>query len=307
MGVGMGGRPTRACYTGASSHFYPFLVALRIPPMVITTCVPTKTAHPPGRCYMLTTEPQALLVLMDVHHPASPTPVATPSSIRTAGPPPLTTAQSLHPLALLLQAAPIQPASCRTRTMRSSTPTPFRGQLGILPTVSATPRPHPLAWRGPPMKHMTLLASMPPPLGSPTPLNTQTMASGSSSACRLTCRGCVWLGYLCGAEEMMASQLFPDIQGLCSLLLSWTQPFSSWPSHIRSGSPSNTPSQGWCSVHAPVSRACPLLSFRMVSLLTFVLPDPSMRKGEGRLGEGRRGEEKGEKSTFYHFLSVLLP
>lgn len=103
--------------------------------MVITMCVPTKIAHPPGRCYMLTTVPLALLVLMGVHHPASPTPVVTPSSIRTAGLLPLTMAQSLHPLALLLQVAQIQPASCRTRTMRSSTPTPFPGQLGILPTV----------------------------------------------------------------------------------------------------------------------------------------------------------------------------
>lgn len=156
------------------------------------------------------------------------------------------------------------------------------------------------------MKHMTLLASMPPPLDSPTPLNTQTTASDSSSACRLTCRGLIWLGYLCGAEEM-ASQLFPDIQGHCSLLLSWTQPFSSWPSQTRSRSPSNTPSQGWCSVHAPVPRACPFLFFRRMSLLTFVLPDPSMGIGERRLGEGRREEEKGEeKSTFYHFLSVLF-
>lgn len=151
------------------------------------------------------------------------------------------------------------------------------------------------------MKHMTLLASMPPPLGSPTPLNTQTTASDSSSACRLMCRGWTWLGYLCGAEEM-ASQLFPDIQGHCSLLLSWTQPFSSWPSQIRSRSPSNIPSQGWCSVHALVSRACPFLFFRRMSLLTFVLPDPSMGKGEGRLG-GRREEERGERGGEEHILS----
>lgn len=111
------------------------LAALRIPPTVITMCAPTKTAHPRGRCYMLTTVPLALLVLMGARHPASPTPVVMPSSIRTAGPLPLTMAQSLHPLALLLQVAPIQPASCPTRTMRSSTPTPFLGLLGILPTV----------------------------------------------------------------------------------------------------------------------------------------------------------------------------
>lgn len=150
------------------------------------------------------------------------------------------------------------------------------------------------------MKPMTLLASMPLPLDSPTPLNTQTTASDSSSACRLTCRGWIWLGYLCGPEEM-ASQLFPDIQGHCSLLLSWTQPFSSWPSQIRSRSPSNTPSQGWCSVHTPVSWACPFLFLRRMSLLTFVLPDPSMGIGEGRLGEGRE-EGRGEE----HILSFLF-
>lgn len=99
---------------------------------------------------------------------------------------------------------------------------------------------------------------------------------------------------------------FPDIQGHCSLLLSWTQPFSSWPSQIRSRSPSNTPSQGWCSAHAPVSRACPFLFFRRISLLTFVLPDPSMGKGEGRLGEGRRREERRRAQSVISFCPASL-
>lgn len=155
------------------------------------------------------------------------------------------------------------------------------------------------------MKPMTLLASMPPPLGSPTPLNTQTTASDSSSACRLTCRGWSLAGVsLRGRGDGFPA--FPDIQGHCSLLLSWTQPFSSWPSQIRSRSPSNTPSQGRCSAHAPVSRACPFLFFRRISLLTFVLPDPSMGKGEGRLGEGRRREERRGEEHSLSFPSVLL-
>lgn len=153
------------------------------------------------------------------------------------------------------------------------------------------------------MKPMTLLASMPPPLGSPTPLNTQTTASDSSSACRLTCRGWSLAGVsLRGRGDGFPA--FPDIQGHCSLLLSWTQPFSSWPSQIRSRSPSNTLSQGWCSAHAPVSRARPFLFLRRISLLTFVLPDPSMGKGEGRLEEGR-GERRGEEHSL-SFPSVLL-
>lgn len=160
----------------------------RTPPMATIMYVPMKTARPPGQCCMLTTVPLALPALMAAPHPVSPTPVAMPSSIRTAGLPPLTMSLSLHPLALLPQLVLTQQASCPTRTMRSSTPIPSLGQLGIPPTDWATPRPHLPAWSGPHTRHMTPSASMPQPLDSPTLPSIRTTASDSSSACRLTCR-----------------------------------------------------------------------------------------------------------------------
>lgn len=138
VGVGMGRRPFEILLHWRKPPLLSSSLIVhppRIPPMVITTYVLTKIAHPPGQCYMLTTVPLALHVLMAAHHPVFPTPAAMLSSIRTAGPLPLTMAQSPHPLALLLQVAPIQPASCPTRTMRSSTPTRSLGQLVILPTA----------------------------------------------------------------------------------------------------------------------------------------------------------------------------
>lgn len=165
------------------------LIAPRTPPMATTMCVPTKTAHLPGQYSMLITVPLVLPASTAAPLPVSLTPAAMRSSTPTAGPQPPTMVLSPQPLALLPQLALTQPASYPTRTMRSSVPITSPGQPGTPPTDWATPRPHPLAWSGPHSRHMTPLASTPLPLGSLTHPSTQTMASASSSACRLTCRG----------------------------------------------------------------------------------------------------------------------
>lgn len=123
----------------------PSSLAPRTPPMATTTCVPMKTVHLPGQCFMLTTVPLALPASTAVLLLVSLTPVAMPSSTPTAGPRPPSTALSPQPLALLPQLALTQPASCPTKTMRSSVPTPSLGQQGTPPTDWATPRPRPLA------------------------------------------------------------------------------------------------------------------------------------------------------------------
>lgn len=228
--------------------------------MATTTCVPTKTVRLPGQCSILTTVPPALPASTAAPLPVSPTPAATPSSTPTAGPRPPTTALSPHPQALLPQLVPTQPASCPTRTMRSSIPIPSPGQQGTPPTDWATPRPRPLAWSGPRMRRMTPLASTPLPLGSPTPPSTRTTASGSSSACRLTCRGQSLAGASLrgrGEGSHSCSLIFRGIArcsrpGPAFLLPPW---------QVGSRSPGNTPSRGWCSVHAPASWACPSLFF----------------------------------------------
>lgn len=169
------------------------------------------------------------------------------------------------PLALLPQLAPTQPVSCPTRTMRSSTPIPSLGQPGTPPTDWATPRPHPLAWSGPHMRRMTPLASTPQPLDSPTPPSTRTTASDSSSACRLTCRGQSLAGAsLRGRGEGFhsCSLIFRGIAH-CSLL---GPAFFLPPWQVGSRSPRNTPSRGWCSLHAPASWACPSLFFGRMCL-----------------------------------------
>lgn len=233
--------------------------------MATTTCVPMKTARLPGQCSMLTTVPLALPASTAAPHPVSPTPAAMPNSTPIAGPLPLTMALSPHPLALLPQLAPTQPVSCPTRTMRSSTPIPSLGQPGTPPTDWATPRPHPLAWSGPHMRRMTPLASTPQPLDSPTPPSTRTTASDSSSACRLTCRGQSLAGAsLRGRGEGFhsCSLIFRGIAH-CSLL---GPAFFLPPWQVGSRSPRNTPSRGWCSLHAPASWACPSLFFGRMCL-----------------------------------------
>ena len=157
--------------------------------MATTTCVPMKTDPLPGQYSMLTTVPPALPASKAAPLPVSLTPAAMPSSTPTAGPQPPIMAQSPQPLAQLPQLAPTQPASCPTRTMRSSAPIPSLGLQGTPPIDWVTPKPHLLPWSGPSSRHMTLLASTPQPPDSPTHPSTRTMASASSSACRLMCRG----------------------------------------------------------------------------------------------------------------------
>lgn len=166
----------------------PFSRPLRTPPMATTMFVPMKTAHLPGQYSMQTTVPLALPASTAGLLLASHTPVAMRSSTPTAGPQPPTMAQNLRPLVPLPPQAPTRPASCPMRPMRSSTHIRFLGQRGTPPTGWDTPRHRLLVWSGPHMRHMTPLASMPRPLASPTPPNTQTTARGSSSACRLTCK-----------------------------------------------------------------------------------------------------------------------
>lgn len=221
----------------------PFSRPLRTPPMATTMFVPMKTAHLPGQYSMRTTVPLAPPASMAGLLLASHTPVAMHSSTPTAGPQPPTMAQNLRPLVPLPPQAPTRPASCPMRPMRSSTHIRFLGQRGTPPTGWDTPRHRLLVWSGPHMRHTTPLASMPPPLASPTPPNTQTTARGSSSACRLTCKPGPGISAGRG-EGSRLSLIFRGVARCPS-----PSPTSSLPLQVGgAGLLENSPSGEWCCV-----------------------------------------------------------